>query len=189
MKVNIVLQHLLVFVKCLGKMPKNLIVKYKPLLDLLEKWEGLKGDRIAPKKEDIKPSNFVEWLGYLSISEIVGSPPRFRLRLDGSIISENLNFDATGKFYEEFTKPDMYPIVIKPFLKAIETARPNYQTGIYQDTPARKRCFHRMVLPLSNDGKIIDMLLIALYIERDDIFPFDMPNFHKALKSNIIHTI
>jgi hypothetical protein len=66
-----------------------MIVLRSPLLQQLHAyWEGKRGARLAPTREELDPAEIVRLLPHLFLIDAVGSKPRFRYRLIGTAVVE-----------------------------------------------------------------------------------------------------
>lgn len=68
---------------------------------MLQLWEELRGDAIAPNRSAISPRNIGEDIALMAFYDIERAPFRLRCRLMGSAFSQAIGYDATGKYIDE----------------------------------------------------------------------------------------
>lgn len=140
-----------------------------------EYWQSkLNSDRL-PSRSDIVPGELRDLLPFLYIADVNRLGPKgaeINLRLVGTHIERVLGIDLTGcpvggiaKHWQDFTiGRDLFDAV--NHRRAIATThilRGSSDTAKFlpqQDSPAFLR-YHRLVLPLSRDGRSVDRLLGA----------------------------
>lgn len=157
------------------------------LAALYDFWNRLRGDRIAPSRADFTPSDLRQWLGNIILIDIHEETGRYFVRLGGSFITHDIGMEISGKFYDDFLDPAVYANIKDGFQKIIDSKQPFYFHGAFLEPPKRVRDFYRLILPLSSDGKTINMVMLGLYIRRTDQFPIDVNNLCQALAAS--HTL
>ncbi len=127
---------------------------------VLRYWNEKRGTRACPSRSDIDALDLHYVLGSIVLIDVLHDPLRFRYRLHGTRIVERDQCDMTGKFLEEYPKPEFRNFLKRAWIKLVETAKPTHE--FYdQMVDDRVRQFEVIRLPLSTDGKTIDMILIA----------------------------
>ncbi len=158
-------------------------IPFAPLRELLAYWQALRGDRKAPPRKELRPEDLKLWLGNISLITPVGvnGSLRFRLRLDGTIISDRLGQDLSGKYFEDFVPEGLYEDVTRALSLAAETCQPVYETGIVKEFHDGNMVFHRLGLPFSDDGSKVETLLVAFYIEGPRLADVDLVTICQAI--------
>jgi len=64
-------------------------------------WMAGRGDRALPDRADFDPTQFVDLLPSIIVSEAVGDPIRIRYRLVGTRVCAVAGFDFTGRYVDE----------------------------------------------------------------------------------------
>lgn len=172
-------------IKCsqAGIMNKIDHIDHAALAGLRDFWIKLKGDRLAPRRSDFTPSDLKPWLGNIILINVETNPERYFVRVAGSNITHDLGEEFSGKYYDEFLSPDVYQSLSKDFQKFITSEKPFYFFGAFIESPRRVREYFRLVLPFSNDGTHIDMIMIGLYLKKTDHFPVNANNLCRAMSS------
>ena len=142
-------------------------------LRLYAYWNERRGDREFPSRADIDPLQFKYALGSVSLVECLGDPPRFRYRVVSSSLTLTLGYEMTGRCTEEIPEPDVRAYVEALYQRAIDARKPLYEAGTAM-LDGRRWHYRSLVLPLSSDGVVIDMLLV--YREAAAVTPSPDPN-------------
>jgi hypothetical protein len=133
-----------------------------PLLRrLMAYWESKRAGRFAPARADIDPVDFPWILADLALAEVVGDPPRYRYRLISQQLIEYSGINLTGRFLDEMSLPEFRERVARTYGEVLATRRPTHgsREAVFD---GRMRRYNYLILPLSNDGERVDMLLVAL---------------------------
>jgi hypothetical protein len=135
------------------------------LLRLYRYWNNCRGDLRFPPRASIDPMDFPYALGRVSLVEVQRNPLRFRYRLVGTLLTQHLGYEMTGKYVEEIPEPSMREFTRSFYERALERQGPFHETGTA--LIERYSWQHEvLVLPLASDGETIDMLLIYRNTER-----------------------
>lgn len=129
------------------------------LQKLLAYWRAKKGDRLAPTRADIDPAEIKLLLPYVGMVDVERSPLRFRYRLAGSDITRGYGQEITGRYLDQMDLNDHQHQITGEYTRTAESGEPICSTWEYKRKDGRHVRYERLVLPLSNDGKRIDMLL------------------------------
>jgi hypothetical protein len=129
---------------------------------LYEYWCERRGERRYPARADIDPLDLTVLMGNLILVEVVqGEPLRFRIRLHGTNLVQRAGYELTGKMLNELPITQFRQLAMDTFTHVATTGKPfrGYQDRVLDDRTHR---YETVMLPLSNDGERIDMLLIGL---------------------------
>jgi hypothetical protein len=119
------------------------------------------GARPYPSRRDLDPVDFSYALGDITLIDVAYDPLRFSFRLDGSRHVERFGFDLTGRSLDEFPYPEMRQAIFDSYRDVVE----NRQARRYhRDLESSGRWFRyeTLVLPLSDDGERVNMLISAI---------------------------
>jgi hypothetical protein len=132
--------------------------------DLYRYWLGKRGDRAMPARKDIDPAEIPALLPYLILAEKVGD--KFRYRLVGTAIVQEVGIDPTGSFAGSYVSYDpTSAAAFQTMGNVVSTGRPHLAAGQYELKPGFVHNFLVLLLPLSDDGTNVNMAL-ALRIAR-----------------------
>ncbi|MDF1793122.1 MAG: PAS domain-containing protein [Thalassobaculaceae bacterium] len=138
-----------------------------PLLrQLLAYWESRRGNRAMPARRDLDPLDIPGLLRHLILLDVTHDPLRFRVRLYGTEVVDLRGRDLTGRYLYEGEMTAIGEQTRPWNVAVVESRRPHHVTGPYTDiSDGRIGTFHRLGLPLSEDGKRVDMLMTGLVRE------------------------
>jgi len=132
---------------------------------LLDYWDSRRAGRAMPERADLDPLDIAYILGNLALIEVHrdGAGLRFRFRLFGVNLVEDMGFDPTGQDLDQYPKPEMAEILRISYTEAVEAGRPfrRRRHRLVMDN----RLFENesLLLPLGQDGRV-DMLLVAVIL-------------------------
>jgi len=136
-------------------------VRTPALQRLRRDWEIWRRGREFPARADFDPLDLKYILGHLSLVDVLQDPLRFHYRVHGSNTSERIGIDMTGKMLDVMPDDIFRKIVIEHFTEVIKSRAPVLSYRENHTTDHRILNDEALVLPLSKDGKNIDMLLIG----------------------------
>jgi hypothetical protein len=137
----------------------NTEIRTKELQALFDYWQRKRNGRFAPARADVVPTEIRALLPRLFIVELVGSPPRFRFRLAGTLVVERFGEEITGRYLDELDLDALNREIGADYMKTAESRAPVCSRWSYvkhDGTPLR---YERLLLPLSSDGETVDMIL------------------------------
>lgn len=119
------------------------------------------GTRPFPARRDLDPVDFAYALGDITLIDVAYDPLRFSFRLDGSRHVERFGFDLTGRSLDEFPYPEMRQAIYEGYRDVVERREPRRD---FRDLESSGRWFRyeTIILPLSDDGEHINMLISAI---------------------------
>jgi hypothetical protein len=133
-----------------------------PLLRLLDYWETKRGPRRFPSRRDIDPLDFVYILGNVGLIDVLREPLRFRIRLFGENLVHKIGVEVTGKLLDELPLPELRDHFTLRCRQIVERGAPYRTRGDYF-LDEHSSLHELLVLPLSEDGAEISMLLFAFW--------------------------
>jgi hypothetical protein len=134
---------------------------YPELTRMLEYWRSKCGDRFAPRRADIDPVDFVESLSRVTLSDVLragDAPPEFRYRLTGTEICTTHWRDPTGAGVRDMKPPAYGALLHAHYTEAVRRRVPRLHL-IALSTIDKARSYVRLLLPLSEDGIEVTMLM------------------------------
>ncbi len=120
----------------------------------------LRGNRAYASRADIDPAAFKYILGNLVLIDVVHDPLRFRFRLVGASVALRAGFDLTGRTLEEFPDAGFREFLRGLYTTVVRTGQPLYNETVISHGYRPHRA-EALVVPLSNDGVVINMLLVG----------------------------
>lgn len=137
-------------------------LKDEALRHLFEYWQARKNGKIAPARQDIDPTDLPDVLARIYLVEGVGEPPRFRVRLAGTEVVRRFGREVTGKYVDELDLDDLKGEILGDYAEAVRHCRPVCTHLEFSRSDRLVMVYERLILPLSADGRTVDMLLCAL---------------------------
>lgn len=133
------------------------------LVGLFDYWDGKRAGRVFPARSDIDPLDLPALLPNLFLVDVLSGEPLFRYRLTGSNVDEIHGQSLAGKSPRDIRTPEVARQVEQQYRAVIETGQPrcDHLTLLARDDSYWH--YERLLLPLSGDGRRINMLLGCIY--------------------------
>lgn len=122
-----------------------------------------------PARADMDPLSMPrQLLPNIFLLEVQHAPQRFRFRLMGTAVAEMLGEDWTGKYVDELPKTNQQ--VTGQYVETVQRREPTEFRNEYSKfdpSVGRIRMMHyrRLLLPMSEDDEVVNMLLGATNIQ------------------------
>jgi hypothetical protein len=134
-------------------------VRYADLARVLGYWQRKRGDVFAPRRADIDPIDLIEALPRIMLVDVVPTVPiDFRYRLSGTGICDVHGANHTHKSPRDLIPPAYGELIYEHYRAAVERRVPLLHL-IALDIDDRKLSYVRLLLPLSEDGASVTMLM------------------------------
>jgi hypothetical protein len=147
----------------MGKVAEEALARDEVLSGLLAYWRRKLAGRAMPRRADIDPTEIPRLLPHLQLVERVGG--RYRYRLAGTAIVAAYGSELTGKFVDELIPPARRAVAEGHYTMAFESGRPLFVRNKYTTTRAIDIVASRVILPLSEDGAAVSMVVMAQTFE------------------------
>ncbi len=137
------------------------------LLELLRHWRQAKADKPLPARADIDPLNLgPALLPYILLADVEHDPAlRFRWRLVGTHITQTLGRDVTGTYWDETYSDEVLASLHLRVNWLMQNQRPLRAVGISPRPGRNAGSSETLYLPLSDDGAIVNMIMLgSVYI-------------------------
>jgi hypothetical protein len=134
---------------------------YPDLARLLGYWEMKRGDRFAPARAAVDPTDFVDVLPRVKLVDVLHGPGDkldFRFRLAGTAIGNILGTELTRLRPLDLQPPQFGAMVHAHYRQCVRQRRPLLHK-VEIDSVRRVHNYARLLLPLSGDGEQVDMLM------------------------------
>jgi len=140
-------------------------IGHPELRQLYGYWLAKKGGRLAPARSDIHPAEMKPFLRHVFLLEVIGTAPRFRFRLAGTEVVERYGEELTGRFLDEVDLDEVGSEILGEYERATREAQPVCSRWNYRKHSGHQLRYERLILPLSSDGRTVDMLLCGACAE------------------------
>jgi len=138
------------------------------LRQLFDYWQSKQRGRFAPGRPDIEPEELAFILPFLYLVDVVGPQPRFRFRLVGTGIVSEYGAEITGKFADEIVLNENQASFLVGYQDVASEGKPVSHRGNYTRRSGRRMTYEHLILPLSTDGRTVNMLLAAAIVKSVD---------------------
>jgi hypothetical protein len=126
-------------------------------------WDARRGSRPMPARADIDPVEIPWILGNISLIEVRGQGD-YHWRLDGSNLTAFFGCEMTGRSISEYPYPAFIEKMRATLDEAVRAGGPSRLVRRFT-SQSQKWDYETLYLPLSGDGRHIDMLIQALEID------------------------
>jgi hypothetical protein len=135
-------------------------IKSAMILGVEARWRALCADRTFPRRRDVDPLDFQEWLPYLSLVDIQADPFRVYYRLVGTEVARFAEEDFSNTWLDESGwEPRVIEVNRRLYHRIWETRRPAYGLSLVDWDKVQKYSFEWALFPLSEDGVHVDCCL------------------------------
>lgn len=134
---------------------------YPDLAAILNYWNTKRGERFAPPRSAIDPSDFIDALPRVKLVDVqrgLNGEIDFRFRLAGTWIGNVLGTELTRLRPRDLQPPQFGSLVHDHYAQCVRERRPLLHK-VEIDSVRRIHSYARLLLPLSSDGEQIDMLM------------------------------
>ena len=124
-------------------------------------WSGKRRGTDWPARQDIRPEEIKPLLPYVMLVDVLGLGHRFRFRLVGTDVA--FGIDPTGKLLHEAVPEGSYrDHITAQFRRGAAGPGALYNQSSYTYAGvAGPRGISRLFMPLSSDGRAVDMMLVG----------------------------
>jgi len=121
-----------------------------------------------PARRDIDPIEMKAWLGNLLLIEFPPDPLKYRIRLEGVNIVHFYGSTRQGKGIETLTSEDERRLLLGQYFAVLDRGQPAYYEAEFVTSEGIPTFQRKLLLPLSEDGEHVNMVLVGLYFDRSD---------------------
>ena len=141
--------------------------RYPDLMDIRAYWNTKRRDCFAPKRADIDPADLKHVLPRIMLADVSSDGSLdFRYRLSGTAINAILSGEYTGKRPRDLAPPAYGAMIHDHYCLAVQRREPLFHV-VMLDSVERLVTYTRLLLPLSEDGETVTML-IAVHSKKED---------------------
>ena len=146
----------------------TLDIAHPRLRQLYAYWDGKRDERKMPARVDLDPLDMTFVIGNIILVDVLaGAPPRFRIRLHGTNLSQRVGYELTGKMLDELPVTEFRDLAQQSFTRVAETGEATHgkRDRIIDGRFAR---YETVIMPLSDDGKKVDRLIVGLIYDDEN---------------------
>ncbi len=144
-------------------LPQGCAPKIRALFDY---WQSIHPESGLPGRQHLDPLDIPSLLPSIWMIDVTRDPLRFRFRLVGTEIVNFVGRDVTGLWLDEFFEGYEDNESFHTHRNCALTGVPGYRKGSVLFSPRQAELeAERLYLPLAQDGKEVDILLVmTLYV-------------------------
>jgi len=131
------------------------------LARLFAYWRAIGHGRTVPLRRDFDPVDIPYVLGYVVLVDVREAPRRYFVRVHGTEIARRVGYELTGKTIDHL--PDQSRDALRAIFEAVARTGLPHRTEADITVPPRRLYYETLVLPLSRQGGVTDMLLSATH--------------------------
>jgi len=135
---------------------------------LLAYWQSRRGNTVVPRRRDLLPEEMGEMLGRLALIDVRGDGLSFHFRLIGSALGALFGGVPTGHELTEL-QPPQYRDLLASLFEAVASRQVPLCQEITIQRGRRSFTYRCLVLPLTVEGRYVDMLLLAANWRGDEV--------------------
>jgi hypothetical protein len=135
--------------------------RFAEQVELYNLWNAKRGGRHMPARADLTPADLRPWLGDVHLLEVVDGGRDFLYLVYGTSIGQHHDIEMTRRHVSDWPE-DMRARAMQTYTMVTREACP-YLVRQYETAQGRLRSNHRLVLPLSRDGRTVDHILTHLH--------------------------
>lgn len=137
-----------------------------PILQhLYDYWRQKRGTRALPARRDLDPVEIPSILPNVILLDVVSETQRMRARVVGTKVVGWYGSDYTGKYLDEIDFGDQRDQVLSDYRACLSSAKPQLEFRQFRTDSDILIRMERVILPLSDDGETVNMLLSGLSFE------------------------
>lgn len=132
-------------------------------------WESIRPDGGLPGRQHFDPVDIPHLLPAIRMLDVVGDPPRYRIRLVGTRIVASLGEDHTGRWLDEVYPGFENSSACLGLDTVLRTGKLNWRRGNPRVIEGKEfMVIERIYLPFARDGRSVDMILSYVLLGDSD---------------------
>jgi hypothetical protein len=140
---------------------------HQALKSLHTYWAAKKDARFAPPRSAIRLEELQPLLPMIALAEVAGASQRFHFKLFGTGLVEAYGEDVTGRFSDEIDLDWIGDRIHEEARNVVDERRISVaRIRFVKTSDGRYLQYERVLLPLSDDGETVNMLLLGYVMER-----------------------
>jgi hypothetical protein len=137
-------------------------IRSPDLCRLRDDWEARRRGRDMPSRADFDVLDLKYIIGKIVLFDVAYDPLRFRCRLHGTAIARRVGYEMTGKSLDDIPSPALRAKMHAHFARVVEGRVPVVEMRERETLEEGTVDCEVLILPLSGDGKTVDMLMVGM---------------------------
>lgn len=129
-------------------------------------WDHIRGVRAIPRRNDLDPVDIPKLLPFIMLVDVLDQPLDFKFRLIGTEIDAIISDDYVGRRFSAIRHMASGNKVWADYQTVVRGRRPLTGPVDYVGTDHYVRGIRHCLMPLSADGETVDMVFVAVEIDR-----------------------
>lgn len=129
-------------------------------------WERMRGDRALPSRRDLDPTEIPRLLPFVMLVDVELEPLDFRFRLIGDAVQKIIERETRRRPFSDIPFMAKGNPIWADYARVVNERRPLVSDLSYVGNDRSVRKLRHCLMPLSNDGSIVNMIFVAVEIER-----------------------
>ena len=130
-----------------------------PLRQLHDYWDDRRAGRAMPARADLDPADIPRLLPNLILFDVEPGSERLKARLVGTNVVRMYGTDYTGQYLDEIDFGDRRKAILHDYMTCYRTKSMYVSEHTFWTTRDISYRVERLILPLSDDGETVTMLL------------------------------
>ena len=128
--------------------------------ELYRYWIAKRGGRRMPRRRDIDPGDLPALLPHLMLIDRVAD--QYRYRLVGTTVADELGRELTNQIVGSYVpEPEYAAAIVGMYHRVFASGRAVFHTGEYRRKSGVVHAVSRLLVPLSEDGASVNMVLLT----------------------------
>lgn len=140
-------------------------INHPKLVGLYDYWLSKRGGRAMPSRADIEPTELRGLLPHVFLIDVLEPGKTYRYRLVGTAVEEAVGVSLTGKLLSEVATGRIFDFVSHVFHDVSVHRTVCYFESNFAFKEEFSVMYRRLLMPLSADGREVDMMLGAMVPE------------------------
>jgi hypothetical protein len=129
-------------------------------------WDRIRGVRAIPRRNDLDPVDIPKLLPFIMLVDVLDGPLDFKFRLIGTEIDAIISDDYLGRRFSAIPHMTSGNKVWAEYETVVRGRQPFTGTVDYVGADRYVRGIRHCLMPLSADGETVDMVFVAVEIDR-----------------------
>ncbi|MCC3304284.1 PAS domain-containing protein [Sneathiella sp. HT1-7] len=144
-------------------------VKSEMLQKAYQLWESKREGRSIPSRSNFDPLEMPKILPHIILIDVEEPTSRLKVRLVGTRVVEMFGGDYTGMYLDEVDFGEARNKILEDYQTAASMKRPLFSDHMFRKLNKYTQNIERVILPLSDDDKRINILFAVLDFEEVSI--------------------
>lgn len=142
-------------------------VEHEQLAALYRHWTDRREGNRLPSRDSFDVMELQPWMGHLILIAVIDGGQDFLYRLHGTTLVGIVGQDLTGRLVSGFTDERRRAGLMDKYRYVVQSGDPLFVACDSNPDELNYKSIRKLILPLSDNGREVDMLLVGCYGEVD----------------------